>query len=58
MAIIKNSGLTDQVAEDSEDELILRAWKGDPAAWETLVRAHQEHVFRLAYLTLQDATEA
>lgn len=55
---IERTGLGDQVVEHSEDELIRRAREGNPAAWETLVRDHQEHVFRLAYLTLQDAAEA
>ena len=34
------------------------ARRGDPAAWEELVRLHQEGVFRLAYLHLEDADEA
>lgn len=39
-------------------ELILRARKGDGAAWEALVRLHQEPTFRLAYLLLGDPDEA
>lgn len=58
MAAIEKTGMGQQVDEGAEDELIYRAGQGDPAAWETLVRAHQEHIFRLAYLTLQDAAEA
>ena len=42
---------------DSGD-LIGRARRGDDAAWEILVRDHQEAVFRLAYLLLGDAHEA
>ena len=38
--------------------LIDRARRGDDAAWEILVREHQEPVFRLAYLLLNDAQEA
>lgn len=34
------------------------ARRGDPAAWDELVRLHQEGVFRLAYLHLEDAEEA
>ncbi|HEY1015810.1 MAG TPA: RNA polymerase sigma factor [Herpetosiphonaceae bacterium] len=41
-----------------ESEIISRAAQGDAAAWEALVRAHQESVFRLAYLRLGDADEA
>ena len=55
MADIEKAGLGDQAVEDSEEALILRARASDPVAWESLVRDHQEHVFRLAYLTLQDA---
>lgn len=42
------------------DELTLvqRAAKGDAAAWEPLVREHQQAVFRLAYLFLGDADDA
>jgi RNA polymerase sigma-70 factor (ECF subfamily) len=39
-------------------DLIGRARGGDWAAWETLVSAHQEAIFRLAYLLLGDAQEA
>ncbi|GIV96005.1 MAG: ECF RNA polymerase sigma factor SigW [Herpetosiphonaceae bacterium] len=42
----------------SQPELIGRARRGDEAAWETLVREHQEAVFRLAYLMLGDTDEA
>ncbi|MEJ2352579.1 MAG: sigma factor-like helix-turn-helix DNA-binding protein [Anaerolineales bacterium] len=42
----------------SEDELIERARQGDGAAWETLVREHQEPAYRLAYLMLGDAQQA
>ena len=42
---------------DSND-LISRARRGDDAAWETLVRDHQEAIFRLAYLLLGDAHDA
>lgn len=59
MAAIEKLGPGEQTAEGpEEDELIRRARQGDPAAWETLVRRHQQHVFRLAYLTLRDAAEA
>jgi RNA polymerase sigma-70 factor (ECF subfamily) len=40
------------------DQLIRRARQDDPAAWERLVRDHEEHVFRLAYLVLRDPAEA
>ena len=38
--------------------LIRRAANGDAAAWEPLVLAHQQPVFRLAYLLLGDADDA
>ena len=41
-----------------DSELIGRARMGDGAAWESLVSAQQEAVFRLAYLLLGDAQEA
>jgi len=41
-----------------EAELIERARRGDEAAWEALVAAHQEAVFRLAYLMTGSADEA
>ena len=37
-----------------ESEMVARARAGDDLAWETLVRRHQEPVFRLAYLQLGD----
>lgn len=42
----------------SETDLIRRARQGDGAAWEALVQAHQQAVFRLAYLFLGDADQA
>ncbi len=41
-----------------ETTLVRRAVKGDAAAWEPLVLAHQQAVFRLAYLLLGDADDA
>lgn len=41
-----------------ETELIQRAIRGDAAAWEPLMLAHQEPVFRLAYLFLGDPDDA
>lgn len=41
-----------------ESTLIRHAANGDAAAWEPLVRAHQEAVFRLAYLLLGDPDDA
>lgn len=41
-----------------ETDLISQARAGDHGAWERLVRAHQQPVFRLAYLLLADADEA
>jgi RNA polymerase sigma-70 factor (ECF subfamily) len=58
MAAIEEVDRVGQAADSSEDELIRRARRSDPAAWETLVREHQEHIFRLAYLTLRDAAAA
>jgi RNA polymerase sigma-70 factor (ECF subfamily) len=43
---------------ESEAELIHRARQGDDAAWGALVGAHQEALFRLAYLLLGDADAA
>lgn len=42
----------------AESELIGRACQGDEAAWERLVAAHQQAVFRLAFLLLGDADDA
>jgi RNA polymerase sigma-70 factor (ECF subfamily) len=42
----------------NDAELIHRAIQGDATAWEPLVQAHQEVVFRLAYLLLGDADDA
>lgn len=42
----------------SDAELIQRAGQGDEAAYESLVREHQQAVFRLAYLLIGDADEA
>ena len=42
----------------SEDNVISRAQQGDEAAWEALVREHQQPVFRLAYLLLGSVDEA
>ena len=42
----------------SEGELVRHARAGDVAAWEQLVLAHQEAVFRLAYLILGDPADA
>lgn len=39
-------------------ELIRLARRDNAVAWETLVRQHEEAVFRLAYLILGDAAEA
>jgi RNA polymerase sigma-70 factor (ECF subfamily) len=41
-----------------EPTLIRRAAHGDAAAWEPLTLAHQQAVFRLAYLLLGDADDA
>ncbi len=41
-----------------ELELIFLARDGDEAAWEGIMRQHQEVVFRLAYLRLGDPDEA
>ena len=41
-----------------EAELVGRARQGDSEAWYRLVGAHQEAVFRLAYLLLRDASDA
>ena len=38
--------------------LIQRAGQGDASAWEPLMLAHQESVFRLAYLFLGDPDDA
>lgn len=42
----------------NESDLIRRARQGDGSAWESLVRAHQEAAFRLAYLILADSDQA
>jgi RNA polymerase sigma factor (sigma-70 family) len=42
----------------SDGDLIKSAQEGDQGAWETLMRTHQEAVFRLAFLMLGSADEA
>jgi len=42
----------------AEAELVARARRGDAAAYEGLVAAHQEIAFRTAYLVIGDAAEA
>ncbi len=46
------------VADPLEADLVGRARRGEAAAWEALLRRHQEPVFRLAYLILGDAADA
>ena len=41
-----------------QSTLIRRAVAGDTAAWEDLMRAHQDAVFRLAYLIVGDPDDA
>jgi RNA polymerase sigma-70 factor (ECF subfamily) len=41
-----------------EPALIQRAAQGDKNAWESLMHAHQQAVFRFAYLILGDSDEA
>ena len=41
-----------------ESTLIRHAANGDATAWEPLVLAHQEAVFRLSYLLLGDPDDA
>lgn len=41
-----------------ESTFVRQAINGDVAAWEPLVRGHQEAVYRLCYLLLGDADEA
>lgn len=41
-----------------EPTLIRHSVEGDAAAWEALMRAHQEAVFRLAYLIVGDPDDA
>ncbi len=42
----------------AEAEQILLARQGDVSAWEAVVMAHQQAVFRLAYLVLGDPDDA
>ena len=46
------------MAQLRSSDLISRARRGDDAAWEILVRDHQDAIFRLAYLLLGDAHDA
>ena len=45
-------------AEINENYLVKRIREGDNTAWEKLVQAHQQPVFRLSYLLLGDAADA
>lgn len=59
MAISAEKRRDGPVAVDpAEARLVARARQDDAAAWETLVRAHETHVFRLAYLVLRDTAAA
>jgi RNA polymerase sigma factor (sigma-70 family) len=59
MAISVEKGCDGPVAVDpAEASLVARARQNDATAWNMLVRAHEAHVFRLAYLVLRDATAA
>ena len=42
----------------SDSQLIMRARRGNGAAWAELVRQHQQAVFRLAFLHLGDTHDA
>ncbi len=42
----------------TEEELVARARRGDGAAFGTLIRDHQEIVFRTAYLITRNAADA
>src|ERR671930_1620687 len=42
----------------NETELVERARRGDPRAWETIVRTHQGIAFRTAYLLTGSAADA
>lgn len=46
------------LAANAEAKLIAQAQQGDAAAWEMLVRQHQEAAFRLGYLLLRTPAEA
>ena len=50
-------GTENQALPDDAD-IVRLARQGDEIAWESLVRAHQTPVFRLAYLLLGSADEA
>jgi RNA polymerase sigma-70 factor (ECF subfamily) len=56
MQLDETTAAAEGAVEDAP--LVRRARRDDPAAWETLVRRHQEPVFRLAYLILGDADDA
>ncbi len=58
MSSLTAAGGSLPAADPEEAALVRRAWGGDEAAWEALVRRYQEPVFRLAYLILGDAAEA
>ncbi len=47
-----------QLVGGEEAALVSRAARGDEAAWEQLLRAHQEPIFRYAYLILGDPDDA
>ncbi len=42
----------------SDADLVLKARRGDDAAWDDLIRRHAEPVFRLAYLKVGDPDDA
>ncbi|MCL6522773.1 MAG: sigma-70 family RNA polymerase sigma factor [Firmicutes bacterium] len=45
-------------AAETEEELVRRAQRGDPGAFEELVREHEKRLFRLARQALEDDEDA
>lgn len=55
---MEKASINGAFAQADEQALVGRARRGHQAAWEALVRRHQEPVFRLAYLILGDSHDA
>jgi len=58
MIVAETAHPGDHSAGQSESEWLTLARQGDSFAWERIIRNHQDHVFRLAYLIVRDPAEA
>lgn len=58
MAITEMTESRTTVSDASESDLIVRARRGDAAAWRSLIEHHQQRVYTIAFRMIGDADEA